>query len=81
VLIQLFLGDILFERDIGTETVCQSSILGDASGLQYEPLLYSDRPFKSYDFKSDYSLDVNIFLPVAPDRKLIFCLKYFLGFY
>jgi hypothetical protein len=32
---------------------------------------FSNLPFKSYDFLQHRSIDVFIFLPVAPDRKLI----------
>jgi hypothetical protein len=44
--------------DIDTEKVFQINILEDALGK------FSDRPFKS-------SINVEIFLPVAPDRRLI----------
>jgi hypothetical protein len=35
-------------------------------------LKFSDHPFKSYDFKNLRSIDVKIFLPLAPDHRLIY---------
>jgi hypothetical protein len=53
--------------------VSHINILGDALGLQCDPLLkkFSGRPFKRYDLKNVNSIDVKIFLPVALGRRLI----------